>query len=221
MASPAILAPVQQRSRATQARLLDATIECLIRRGHGGTTTLEVCRRAGVSQGALFKHFRTKADLLGAAVQQLFAGLIRDFREAFAAVGPRADRVSAALRLLRQAFAEPRLLAAFELYAVARTDPRLHAVLAPVMAEHRENLRVEARKLFPEVDDASQLDAVVDTVMSALQGAALGGLVLSEPRSEARGFVVLERMVRRELEAAGAPAGRSGARAGRIGTADV
>ncbi len=199
MANPAVAEPLQARSRATRGRLLDATIECLIERGHAGTTTPEVCRRAGVSQGALFKHFPSKALLLGAAVRHLFAGLIDDFRAAFAAADPAAERVGAALALLRQAFAEPRLLAAFELYTAARTDAGLRQALAPVMAEHRENLRVEARKLFPEADALADFDAVVDTVMAALQGAALGGLVLPEPEAEARGLGVLERQVRREL----------------------
>lgn len=158
-----------------------------------------MCRRAGVSQGALFKHFPSKAQLLGAAVRHLFAGLISDFRASFAAVDPRAERVSAALDLLREAFAQPRLLAAFDLYTAARTDRGLRAALAPVMAEHRENLRVEARKLFPEADALPDFDAVVDTLMAALQGAALGALVLPEPDAQARGLDVLERQVRREL----------------------
>ena len=201
MANPAVTEPLQARSRATRGRLLDATIECLIERGHAGTTTPEVCRRAGVSQGALFKHFPSKALLLGAAVRHLFAGLIDEFRQAFASVDPTAERVGAALALLRQAFAEPRLLAGFELYTAARTDAGLREALAPVMAEHRENLRAEARKLFPDPDARQDFDAVVDTVMAALQGAALGGMVLPEPAAEARGLAVLERQVRRELAA--------------------
>ena len=191
--------PVQARSRATRGRLLDATIESLIERGFAGTTTPEVCRRAGVSQGALFKHFGSKADLLGAAVRHLFAGLIDDFRAAFAAVDPKAERVGAALDLLREAFEAPRLLAAFDLYTAARTDPGLRAALAPVMAEHRENLRIEARKLFPRAEELPDFDAVVDTAMATLQGAALGALVLPEPAADARGLAVLERQVRREL----------------------
>ena len=153
-----------------------------------------------MSQGALFKHFRTKAHLLGAAVRRLFDGLIRDFREAFAAADTRADRVTVALGQIRQAFAEPRLLAAFELYAAARTDTGLRRALAPVMAEHRANLRAEARGLFTELVDPAQLDSVVDCVMSAFQGEALGRLVLREPGAEARSFALLERMVRGELD---------------------
>ncbi len=191
--------PLQARSRATRRRLLDATIDCLIERGHARTTTSDVCRRAGVSQGALFKHFPSKADLLGATVRHLFAALVDDFRGAFAGVAGEPEPVRVALGLLRETFAQPRLLAAFELYTAARTDDDLRATLAPVMAEHRANLRREARALLPAAPEGPGFDALVDLVMSALQGAALGTLVLADADSEARGLALLEEWVGREL----------------------
>jgi AcrR family transcriptional regulator len=158
-----------------------------------------VCRRAGVSQGALFKHFPSKADLLGATVRHLFTGLVEDFRAAFASAEAASDPVGHALALLRETFAQPRLLAAFELYAAARTDPGLAASLSPVLADHRENLRAEARKLFPRAGAGADFDALVDLVMAALQGAALGALVLPDPAAETRGLALLERLLRQEI----------------------
>src|SRR5260370_41308098 len=60
-----------ERTAATRAALLEATLECLVSRGFGGTTTTEVAHRAGVSPGALLHHFPAKADLLCAAVAHL------------------------------------------------------------------------------------------------------------------------------------------------------
>lgn len=45
-----------ERSAQTQARLIDATIRCLIERGYSGTTTTAVCERAEVSHGSLLHH---------------------------------------------------------------------------------------------------------------------------------------------------------------------
>lgn len=199
MAEPALEAPrepLQARSRATRRRLLDATIETLIASGTRGTTTTAICRAAGVSQGALFKHFGAKRELLAAAVGHLFAQLIVDFEAGFEALPEQPDRVGAAIGLLRQTFAEPRLLAAFELYTAARTDSDLRDALGPVMAEHRDNLRWAARRLFPS---AARADVVADAVVSAVQGAALGGLVLAEPGPEDRSLEWLEQAARREL----------------------
>ena len=100
--------------------------------------------------------------------------------------------------MLRGSFEEPRLLAALELYAVARTDPVLRAALAPVLVAHRDNLRAEARQLLPEWA-GEHLDDLVDRVMAAFQGAALGGLASPDPRADARTAALVERSVRREL----------------------
>jgi len=194
--------PRQARSLATRARLLDAAIETLVARGYAALTTTEVCRRAHLSQGALFKHFANKAGLVGAMAERLFAALIEEFRAAFGALHRQGDRLDAALGQLARSFEEPRLLAALELYTAARTDPVLRAQLAPVLERHHANLLREARELFPGAAVANpDFDAVVDTVIAALQGGALGGLVGADAGIGRRSFAWLERLVRAELEA--------------------
>ena len=54
-----------------RARLLDATVDCLVERGFAGTSTTLVSERAGVSRGAQLHHFPTKNDLVVAAVEHL------------------------------------------------------------------------------------------------------------------------------------------------------
>ena len=193
--------PRQARSLATRVRLLDAAIETLVAQGYAALTTTEVCRRARLSQGALFKHFASKAGLVGAMAERLFSALIEDFRAAFGAVGRQGDRLGAALGELARSFGEPRLLAALELYTAARTDPVLRAQLAPVLARHHANLLREARELFPQAAAANpDFDAVVDTVIAALQGGALGGLVAADAGTGPRSLAWLEGLVRAELE---------------------
>jgi AcrR family transcriptional regulator len=201
-AEPALPRRRQARSVATRERLLDAAIETFVAQGYAALTTTEVCRRARLSQGALFKHFSSKAGLVGATAERLFAALIEDFRAAFAELPRQGDGLGAALRQLVRTFGERRLLAALELYTAARTDPVLRAQLAPVLARHHANLLREARELFPRAAAANpDFDAIVDGVIAALQGAALGGLVHEDPEAARRSFAWLERIVRAELGA--------------------
>jgi len=59
----------------------------------------------------------------------------------------------------------------------------------------------EARELFPQAAAANpDFDAVVDTVIAALQGGALGGLVAADAGTGPRSLAWLERRVRAELE---------------------
>ena len=195
------------RRATTRARLLDATLDCLARLGHAHTTTTEVCRSAGVSQGALFKHFDTKAALVAAAAEHLFASLVADYRAAFARVADDPDRPGAATRVLWSIFQQERLHAAFELYVAARTDAELARRLRPVAERHAENLREQARDLFPEAARANpDFEALVSVAVSAMQGAALGGPALRDGARDAQLLAFLERLARAALAP---PASRS------------
>ncbi len=124
--------PQEERSRAMRQRLLEATIECLVERGWAGTSTTRVSRRAGVSRGAQLHHFPTKADLVVAAVEHMGA---RRSEQLFAKAatlpsGPR--RTRAVLGLLAEHFTSPLFTAALELWVAARSDPHLHAAVAPL-----------------------------------------------------------------------------------------
>jgi AcrR family transcriptional regulator len=176
-ATPPVRRTQEERRTSTRRALLDATIASLVEAGYAGTTTTEVCRRAGVSQGALFKHFATKAELVAAAAETLFANLIDTFRAGLPATDPGGDRAAAVVRQLWRVFQEPRLEAAFELYVAARTDAELGRRLAPLLDQHGDNMRRLARELFPDAVHDAAFDAFVDTGISALQGAALGRAV--------------------------------------------
>src|ERR1700757_4169348 len=60
-----------ERSAAMRTRLLDATVDCLVSYGYAGTTTPRVAQLAGVTRGAQIHHFRSKEDLVVAAIEHL------------------------------------------------------------------------------------------------------------------------------------------------------
>jgi AcrR family transcriptional regulator len=115
-----------ERGAATRARLLDATIDCLVELGWSATSTTEVVRRAGVSRGAQVHHFPTKEDLVLAAVEHLCQRRMDEYRSAFAALPPHERTTNASLDLLRSLYAGPAADAWLELAIAARTDPTLH-----------------------------------------------------------------------------------------------
>ena len=54
----------------TRQRLLDAAAETFSRDGIQGATTREIARRAGVNEVTLFRHFKSKEQLLRAVLQR-------------------------------------------------------------------------------------------------------------------------------------------------------
>jgi AcrR family transcriptional regulator len=185
------MATQQERRTATRGRLLDAAMAVLVETGASGFTTTEVGKRAGLSQGAIFKHFATKADLLAATVEHLFAALVAQYEGQFATVDPvadPADRLRAGLDLLWEAFQDERLLAAYDLFTAARTDAALRADLQPVVRAHVANLHALADSLFGGVAtvDAVRFHAAVDLAAATMQGLVINRQGVADPDVEAR-----------------------------------
>ena len=80
--------PVQRRSRATVAVILEAAAHVLEERGHAGFTTNHVAQRAGVSIGSLYQYFSDKDALLTALVSHVVDGTERALLERLARMRP-------------------------------------------------------------------------------------------------------------------------------------
>ncbi|MFD1247171.1 TetR/AcrR family transcriptional regulator [Nocardioides ginsengisoli] len=124
--------PQEERTRVMRQRLMDATVELLVERGFGGTTTTLVSERAGVSRGAQLHHFPTKNDLVVAAVSHLTAIRGSDLEAAVARLPQGQGRTEAVVQMLGEHFASPVFTAALELWVAARTDPSLHEAVGPL-----------------------------------------------------------------------------------------
>jgi AcrR family transcriptional regulator len=169
----------EERSAATRARLLDATLECLAELGYARTTTTEIAERGGVSRGAQLHHFPTKAELVTEAVEHLFEKRDQEFREAFARLPADAERSRAAVDLLWSMVAGPTFHAWLELVVAARTDEQLKPRVTALTARFTENVQRTFAELFPRPTDAAPFWELMPVLTFAfLQGLALDAMVL-------------------------------------------
>ena len=146
--APAARRTQEERSAATRARLLDATIECLVELGYAGTTTTEVARRAGVSRGAQVHHFHTKAELVEQAIVHLSRKRREELRRELQAARPNGDRFSLAVDLLAKSFSGPLFAAAMELVVAARTDEALRPAVRAVEQDADQGIREFCLEVF-------------------------------------------------------------------------
>lgn len=195
-------APIPQQTRAVQTRdaLVAAAVDCLAEGGVAATATARVARRAGVSQGALFRHFPAKNDLLEAAVARVLDALFLQFEDAMPAPTPDGDRLEVGLAALWTVYTDPRLAGVFELFLAARTDPDLQARLSPILLAHAERELALARQIFPQAAHRDDFDAVVIGLLSTLQGAAVASWALPG-EAGTRELAFLTQLIRRELRA--------------------
>jgi AcrR family transcriptional regulator len=163
----------EERSATTQRALLDAAVECLIEQGYQGFSTTLVADRAGVSRGAQLHHYPTRASLVAAAIEHVFALLTEDYERRFAAL-PAKDRSPArAVSLLQAICFDPKHNAVLDLYAAARTDAELRASIVPIAAQHRENVIALAGRYFPDAAGDERFRLTLDLLLHAMVGMAL------------------------------------------------
>lgn len=115
-----------------RARLLEATVECLVEHGFSGTSTTLVSQRAGVSRGAQLHHFPSKNALVVAAVEHLTERRAAELLPALESARDARHRTRTVLDVLAAHFTSPVFTAALELWVAARTDPALLAAVAPL-----------------------------------------------------------------------------------------
>jgi AcrR family transcriptional regulator len=59
-----------------QRRIFEAAVEAFAEKGYAATSTSEIAQRAGVAEGTIFRHYKTKKDLLLAVVAPVMARLV-------------------------------------------------------------------------------------------------------------------------------------------------
>jgi AcrR family transcriptional regulator len=195
-----------ERSAATRAQLLDATISCLFRLGYARTTTTEVAGRAGVSRGAQLHHFPTRVELVTAAVERLFELRHREFLAAMAALPAGVDRAAAAIDLLWSMVSGPTFYAWLELAVAARTDPELRPRVAALTQHFTRVIETTFPDLFPRTAGSSPLyDVAPMFVFSLMDGLAVGQLYADDPARAEKILTALKSLARLAMPPEGEP----------------
>jgi len=175
----------QERREQSRRRLLDATTEVLIERGYAGASVQTIVQRAGLSQGALFRHFENRLALMRAVANDIGDRLLARYIERFRALQGGADQdwLMLSLELLRDNCRSPLQQAWFELLIAARTDADLHQTLAPVWARNQRETIALAARLLPEAHahlGQERFAEMVDAVVSLFHGEAVDQMVRSD-----------------------------------------
>jgi AcrR family transcriptional regulator len=137
----------QQRREETVARLLDASIATIIEVGYARASAAVITKRAGVSVGALFRHFDTMGDFMAATAQEVGRRQLDSFTKQVAEIPADAPALEAALRILRDLTSNPTNAVLYELMIAARTDEKLNATLQNVLEQYSAKIYDAARAL--------------------------------------------------------------------------
>lgn len=169
-----------------RARLLEATVECLVEHGFSGTSTTLVSQRAGVSRGAQLHHFPTKNDLVVAAVEHLTEMRGEELATAAQDLPRGRRRTRAVLQMLDDHFTSPVFTAALELWVAARTDEQLLTAVGPLELRIGRELHRLTVELLGVDESRPGVRELVQATLDLVRGLGLANTITDDRRRRTR-----------------------------------
>jgi len=175
------MATQAERTAATCERLLDATVATLVERGYRGTTTPEICKRAGVSRGAQLHHYPTKEALVAAAVEHVLTKRLAEVQARLANAPSGVLDLEDAGAFLWSVYSGATFYAWLELVVAARTDEGLRPIVAALDARFAARAeRMCAHFLLPYVEDPREIAATTRLILAIFDGLAMHRVLVKD-----------------------------------------
>jgi len=176
------------RGATTRAALVETATEMFVENGYGAVSVRDLARRTGLTTGAIYGHFRNKADLLAAAVHDRIADELESPATGKGHAGLR-ESIGRQWRSYRSRGAMRALLV--DGAAAARVDAEVQAKLTATVEAKLDEWRAIYRGI--QVGEPLDPDADMDTLVFLLFSAELGlgvlesiGVDLPKPSAWAR-----------------------------------
>jgi AcrR family transcriptional regulator len=160
---------VLDRGAATRAALVQTATEMFVEDGYGAVSVRELARRTGLTTGAIYGHYRNKADLLGAAVHDRIEAELESPATGKAGGGLR-ESIGRQWKTYRARSAMRALLV--EGAAAARVDPEVRTKLSATLEGKLAEWRTVYRHI--QTDEPLDPDADMDALVFLLFSAELG-----------------------------------------------
>jgi AcrR family transcriptional regulator len=194
----------QQRREETVGRLLEACIDSIVEVGYAKSSAAVITKRAGVSVGALFRHFETMGDFMAATASEVLRRQLDRFTKGVAEIPADQPALEAALAILRDITSGPTNAVVYELLVAARTDEKLRDTLQHELGQYSAKILDAARALpgaegYPE----ETFPVLVALMTNVFDGAAVVEGVLPQPEIAAQRIPVLTALLTAAVPNAG------------------
>lgn len=179
----------------TRTELLAAAMRVFAARGYEGARISEIAKEAGLTTGAIYNHYGSKAELLNAAISQRGPELVASLLDGDDNVSVLdAFRALAAVMPEQSPLVSPLIM---EAVVASRRDPEVAKVVAGGIAQ-RERERADLLRrgqLAGEVDAELSADAIARYTTMLLLGSVVIGALELEPVDRASWTAVMDRVL--------------------------
>ncbi|NVB40993.1 TetR family transcriptional regulator [Pseudenhygromyxa sp. WMMC2535] len=169
-----------EETQQTREKLLDAALEVFWEEGVARPSLTKVAERAGMTRGAIYGHFKNKADVFNAICDRIFfpTDMLEQLREE-GAEDPLGTLQEWVTTVLRRRFADPQQRMFMDIIflrceAIGNDDVRER------LRQNAQQLRLHERELMQRAIASGQLPADLNLDLATLAlGALLSGLLRS------------------------------------------
>jgi AcrR family transcriptional regulator len=189
--------PRDQDSAETRLRLLRVAQELFARHGYEATSNRTIAKASGITSGAIYHYFASKAELYAAVYEVVFDKVFSAFEKAVADHHTLVSQYAAVLDAAAMLNREDPLVAAFVIGVAGDSErnPELKQLLRPLRRRNNEFFRrlvaeAAARgELRPDVD----LRAVEDLLNAVVSGLARLSAITGDARRHGAAVDALQR----------------------------
>ena len=168
----------EARRAETRARLIDATILLLHKKGAAKMTTEEVAKAAGVTRGAIQYHFASPQELLKATVKEISNRLSKHMDVGKLRKLPLSDRIDRVVDQYWKGWGSNVYTAFVEMAVGNRLDPVLGQAIREVLVELEDKRRSSWLEIFSDsVRSTEEILVWRTTLLAALRGLALSRML--------------------------------------------
>ncbi|MCV7197167.1 TetR/AcrR family transcriptional regulator [Mycobacterium angelicum] len=194
----------QQRREETVGRMLQACIDTIIEMGYARASAAVITKRAGVSVGALFRHFETMGDFMAATASEVLRRQLETFTKRVAEIPADRPALDAGLTILHDITRGPTNAVLYELMIAARTDEKLRDTMQHELGQYSAKI-LDAARALPGAESIPDeiFPVVVALLTNVFDGAAVVEGVLPQPEIEERRIPVLTALLTAALSEPG------------------
>jgi TetR/AcrR family transcriptional regulator, transcriptional repressor for nem operon len=176
----------QDRATLTRERLIKAATELVRRKGYVATTVDDICELSGVTKGAFFHHFKSKEELVQAALGAWDGGAVAmEANAPFQSLTDPRERALGYMDFYLSVFNNPEMLrsclAGTVVQEVADTNPSLRGGANACFLNAGSRFQALLDEAFRDVPKPVDTTSLAQFWMAALQGS----LVLSKASQDA------------------------------------
>jgi AcrR family transcriptional regulator len=176
-----ILLNSEEKLTEKQQKILEAALEIFAEKGFSATSTSEIAKKAGVAEGTIFRHYKTKKDLLLSIVAPTMAKLIapfiiRDINKVLNTKYERYEDFLKAMILNRQAFLKENMSS----FRILIQEIPFHPELKEQFKEHVASKVLERFKHLVEFykDKGQIIDLPTEAVIRFTASSVFGFLLI-------------------------------------------